>query len=579
MSRYRGKLGAGMTAQAQKKIVQENKGFMNDKAIKGREKDMTQTHGGAYVFSITDEAFLMRFLITGSTGSFYASQASQMSEHIEFLTNIALGDISAGFKAIEMIETVSRQGRAVKNDSALFALAVMTQSAHVIVRQRAYAAVPVVARTATHLFMLMGFLKETRGFGRGLRRAINGWYLNRETQSLAYQIAKYRNREGWTHRDVLRVTRPQAAKMTDEQKALINYAVHPDQDSAIGGASQLSPVISAYEEMKRLPNNKQGIQRGLDLIVTHNLPHEVVPNDWKKEIMVWTSLLPSMNPEALLRNLGRMTSLSMFQTTNKDYLRNIEMVRSVFLPERLRSARLHPLKIYIAMKAYTSGTSRGGLSWSANKQILDILNSAFYNSFQYAPKTGKKIYLGLDVSGSMSQACYSPDGRTSQYGGYSHGGSGSISCHEAETIMARAITAVEDDFHVAAFSHKLVDVTETFDKTKDDIKTTVSKISRIPFGSTNLSLPMMDALSNPKLKNKAFDAFVIFTDNEVNIHAVHPAKLIADYRGKVGKPTRFIVVGMTANRISIADPKDPYMLDIGGFDSAIPKLLSEFISD
>jgi 60 kDa SS-A/Ro ribonucleoprotein len=523
---------------------------------------MMQASSGLYVFKISDMDFLKRFLITGSTGSVYIGREEQLSQHIGFLAGLAGSEVAVGERAVDLIEEISVQGRAAKNDSALFALAVLATSTHVSVRQRAYRALPKVARTSTHLFMLMGFLKEIRGFGRGLRKAINGWYLDKSPMQLAYQIAKYRNREGWSHRDIMRVVRPKADVMSPEHKAIIGYAVHSDDVQAIGQASEVSPVISAYEEMKRLPNDAAGMTRGMELIVAHGLPHEVVPNDWKSTAVVWEAMLPSMNPEALMRNLGRMTHLQMFNSNGQQYLRNVETVRSIFSEERLRSARLHPLKIYVALKAYSSGKSSGNLSWEPNRIILDILNTAFYSSFAYAPRTGKNIYVGMDVSGSMGMSkCYQ-----------------GISCIEGAAIMARAITSVESNFHVGAFANTMVDATHIFQNPKDTIKQTADAALSINWGSTDLSLPLTDAMTNPKLKGIALDAFVLFTDNEVNHGRTHPRKLLEDYRERSGKATRFIVVGMTANQISIADPKDPFMLDIGGFDASVPKLVSEFIA-
>jgi 60 kDa SS-A/Ro ribonucleoprotein len=36
------------------------------------------------------------------------------------------------------------------------------------------------------------------------------------------------------------------------------------------------------------------------------------------------------------------------------------------------------------------------------------------------------------------------------------------------------------------------------------------------------------------------------------------------------------VVGLTATRFSIADPNDPGMLDVAGFDTAVPTLITDF---
>ncbi len=47
-----------------------------------------------------------------------------------------------------------------------------------------------------------------RGWGRGLRRAVAGWYTALAPDALAYQTTKYAQRNGWSHRDVLRLAHP-----------------------------------------------------------------------------------------------------------------------------------------------------------------------------------------------------------------------------------------------------------------------------------------------------------------------------------------------------------------------------------
>ena len=65
-----------------------------------------------------------------------------------------------------------------------------------------------MARTGTHLFIFARYVQQFRGWGRGLRRAVGDWYLAKEPDKLAYQVLKYRQREGWTHRDLLRLAHP-----------------------------------------------------------------------------------------------------------------------------------------------------------------------------------------------------------------------------------------------------------------------------------------------------------------------------------------------------------------------------------
>ena len=72
------------------------------------------------------------------------------------------------------------------------------------------------------------------------------------------------------------------------------------------------------------------------------------------------------------------------------------------------------------------------------------------------------------------------------------------------------------------------------------------------------------------------DTFVVYTDNETWAGSVHPHQALRQYRDWSGIDARLAVVGLTATDFTIADPADPGMLDIAGFDSALPTLLTDF---
>ena len=86
------------------------------------------------------------------------------------------------------------------------------------------------------------------------------------------------------------------------------------------------------------------------------------------------------------------------------------------------------------------------------------------------------------------------------------------------------------------------------------------------------ALPMRYAQAT----EKAIDTFVIFTDSETWAGNVHPADALRDYRRVSNIDARLVVVGMVSNGFSIADPTDPGMLDVVGFDTATPQLISDF---
>ena len=102
----------------------------------------------------------------------------------------------------------------------------------------------------------------------------------------------------------------------------------------------------------------------------------------------------------------------------------------------------------------------------------------------------------------------------------------------------------------------------------------VKALQAIPVGGTDCALPMKWALKN---KVEA-DVFVVYTDSETWAGTPHPAQALKKYRDKMGIPAKMIVVGMTSNEFTIADPDDAGMLDVVGFDTAVPQVMSDFVA-
>jgi 60 kDa SS-A/Ro ribonucleoprotein len=140
----------------------------------------------------------------------------------------------------------------------------------------------------------------------------------------------------------------------------------------------------------------------------------------------------------------------------------------------------------------------------------------------------------------------------------------------ASAAMAMITAATEKNWHILGFSHQLIKLNITPKMRLDYI---VKKIDGLGFGGTDCSIPMVWATK----ERIPVDAFIVYTDNETWRGNIQPNQALADYRRSSGRDAKSIVVGMTATEFTIADPKDPGMLDVVGFDTATPELMSGFI--
>ena len=81
-----------------------------------------------------------------------------------------------------------------------------------------------------------------------------------------------------------------------------------------------------------------------------------------------------------------------------------------------------------------------------------------------------------------------------------------------------------------------------------------------------------------RVHNKLYDVFVVYTYCETSGIKYTPADKLREYWQHSGiADAKLIVIGMTSNGFSIADPDDPNMLDMPGFDSNGPQIMKDFI--
>src|SRR4051794_864750 len=166
-------------------------------------KAMVPNSAGGYAFAVDDWTRLDRFLILGSEGgTYYATERKLTIENAECVARCVDLDVD---RTVRAIVDVSDQGRAPKNDPAVFALAIVAAAGHTA---KAAEALPKVCRIGTHLFQFAAAVDGLRGWGRGLRKAVASWYEGRSADDLAHQVGKYQRRDGWSHRDLLRLAHP-----------------------------------------------------------------------------------------------------------------------------------------------------------------------------------------------------------------------------------------------------------------------------------------------------------------------------------------------------------------------------------
>eukprot|EP01092_Planopodium_desertum_P014510 TRINITY_DN7342_c0_g1_i1.p1 TRINITY_DN7342_c0_g1~~TRINITY_DN7342_c0_g1_i1.p1 ORF type:complete len:485 (-),score=74.43 TRINITY_DN7342_c0_g1_i1:81-1475(-) len=460
-----------------------------------------------------------------------------------------------------MITEASLEGRTAKQDALLFSLAYCCRSKDLETKKAAYANVLKICRIPTHLFMFIGFCEKiydsSTGWGRAHRKAVSKWYSSQKAKKLIFACTKYKQREGWSHRDVLRLchVKPQNAGHALAYKYLTRgYESIKDFRAPDGPEGvEVTEVLKLIHAVHAALAVKDKPEEIIDLIKEHGLAREHIPTNFLNNKEVWQALVGKMGMTAMIRNLGKMTSLGLIAPGTPETVAAVAQFGNI---ELLKSSRIHPLNLLAASRTYAKGKGdKGALTWFPVPEVINALDEAFYSTFKFVQPTGKRIMLAIDVSGSMEAPIV---------------GMSSITCREGAAAMAMVTKRTEPNCTVMGFSHEFVPLEINATMKLSEV---IATIEKVPMGATDCALPMMWAQKNAV----PVDVFIIYTDSETYFGDVHPAQALRSYRKVMGIDAKMIVIGLGASEFSIADPLDPGMFDMVGFDTSGPEIINNFI--
>ncbi|GMT20734.1 hypothetical protein PFISCL1PPCAC_12031, partial [Pristionchus fissidentatus] len=596
---------------------------------------------GYDTLAVDDVTKIKRFLILGTTGgTFYAKEQKLTMANVESLKEIIIR--GQAHLILDCLKEVSLSGKSQKQESLLLSLALCSRfgvsalskasnelSKHVFyeylreMHKEATGLVNHVCRTATQLFSYVAYCemvsadiiitkeeevekrneepghqarkRKTRetlekaaeaakpvpkstGWGRVMRKCIQNWYLSKTPEELAVAVTKYRSRNGWSHRDLLRLSHP--IPRVDHQRIVFEHIFYYATKGECQPRKRLFPADSCWAETVRMKYTEDQLaeedtSEGLlylervsslspytpedEIIwsIRHfRLTWEMIPSKHLNSKEVWKAIVERMPMLAMIRNLAKMQTVGLFKGEKKEGDKIAHVVSYLTNVEALKKARIHPIQILLAKTVYDSGAGdKGSLVWTPRPELSTALEDAFYLTFQHVKKTELRYCIALDCSSSMCSKL-----------------SGSVlNGRTASAAIAMNIMKTEDTVECITFCNK----TESLPFTKESkLAEITDHMKTIKQGDTSGSLPMTWATRI----GKKFDVFLIFTDNDLNGEGPSTIRALTNYRRQSGiEEAKLIVVSMAANASSIASPDDKGMMDIVGFDPSIPQIIHDFV--
>ncbi len=513
---------------------------LNKNSIKPKLNPVVNNAGGVS-FAVGDKEKLERFLMIGTFGgTYYASEQK--------LTDAATATLIAMIKSspklvLDLTTKYVTERRLLKVDTALYILALATTHGDEATKSTAYSLIKTYCNTATHLFNFVSMVNDLRGWSKGLCRGVSSWYTSKTEDQLVYQWLKYRQRNGWTHRDVLRLSHP--TPNGDRQNLIFAHMVGKD-------AKLLdNKRYIAFNEVQAYKTHGHDIKTVIECIKEGDLTWEMVPTELLNDKDVLIELSKNMPLMALIRNLNRMTIAGIFDRPTKESGAIFSRLSS---ESEVTKSGIHPIFVLNAIRTYSQGRGDlGSLTWHPNQRLIDVLNKTFDLAFKNVETSYQNVLIAVDTSGSMSAEATGTK----------------MSCKELSAALALSNLKSMPNAKVITFTSEYFEADFGARTSYDDV---LRKLNRS--GSTDCGQAFRYALD----KKLDLDAIIIYTDNETWAGNRASHDLLAEYRRKFNKDVKVIEVAMVYNTFTNY-PTDKNVIRTVGYDSNIPELITRFIKN
>ena len=517
--------------------------------VMGREAEMTTLTSGAVVFKEDKFNQLRKALILGTASNTFYNSKWELTEEFEHcVIDCARKD---GSRTADIILEVSDKGLAVKVDSCLFALVVLS----VYAPSHFYRIATKVVRTLSHLHSFVSYVKAYRGTGGVISKFGKQWFAEKDAKYLTYQYLKFNQRQGFTLRDQLRIFKPSHQGDEGKNRLFAYVSGKADRYGNIANLIDGHPSLDQLGWVEWLKSDPTP-QNTMKAVNEGKLTHEMVAPLGGMNDAVWSELFKTMPIHAIIRNLSNLASHRVFE----DEKNLILLAKRLGSSEGLRKARVHPYQLLVAARIYGSGGQSHFLAerkskktWLVNDYVKNILDRALEISFECQEPTNQRYFFAIDISGSMG-SFFGPD----YY----------VTCSEVAALMALVQARIETSSLTYGFDTKLRDLNIT---ASDNFSIACQKVRSRSFGGTNAGSVYKYAIE----KDLKIDTFCFYTDGE-NYGGIQSFKLLDSYREKVNPYARAVYVTLSPRNGTLADPQDPGSLSIGGFDPQAPRLIQEF---
>ena len=275
---------------------------------------------------------------------------------------------------------------------------------------------------------------------------------------------------------------------------------------------------------------------------------------------IWNSLINTIPPHALIRNLGRLSRLNVVTPGNRQNEKTV--IERLTKTDALENAKVHPITVLTALCQYKNGMSHNGKKrWPINEQIIRALWNAFYKTFGSVRATKKKLLVAINVNTSMKCPVV---------------GSPALSSKETAFSLAKLIYEVER----GANNHNVKGITfysepREIDLSGQEAAQQLATNFQMATHKTNGSLPFQYADIDT-------EGFIIFTDFLESNDKGTILRAFKEYRKMSGVTNaKLVVVGLSNSDFCLTggDGTEENVMDVAGVDISALNRMMAFLAD
>lgn len=314
------------------------------------------------------------------------------------------------------------------NRDALLALAyccVLSENAEL--RSAIYQAIPDIILTSSDLFLFIRWMTNFsvgKGFGYGLRTAVNKWYNKKTAIELAEMLGKNRCHSGFSHADIFKLSHMKFSEGSEKNDKVAickaafkrGYQTVKKEDAVQAAVTDTELVdMPGYKILCNILRFKlcESPKDAAEKLTLLNLTIENVPSHLLKSTHIWDALLPKLTYQQLLKYTVFLNDNNMLgQTDNfaKKFCKSLGHTGSIV------DSKVHPVEVFLVMRQHETNkrymetkkeNQRQKMLKSTSKKIaqnqflIKKLQTAMGQSMSHFPKVGLKFYITIDLKRSL----------------------------------------------------------------------------------------------------------------------------------------------------------------------------------